>query len=133
VNKKYILYADDDSDDINWVSEACKDLDLNWKIEFVANGREVMEHLFREPALKPSLVVLDLNMPEMDGRQTLQQLKASDSYKNIPVAIVTTSANKMDKEVCRRLGASLYLTKPDSHVEWQDIVRQLKPFVEEVA
>lgn len=130
MNKKFILYADDDSDDVTWVSEACKNLELNWDIEFVANGREVMEYLFRDPESKPSLVVLDLNMPEMDGRQTLQQLKSSDSYKNIPVAIVTTSANKMDKEVCKRLGASVYLTKPDTHVEWQDIVRQLQPFVE---
>lgn len=131
MNEKFILYADDDSDDITWVSEACKDLDLNWNIAFVSNGREVLDFLYRDPQQRPSLVVLDLNMPEMDGRQTLQRLKANDTFKQIPVAIVTTSANKMDKEVCKRLGASLYLTKPDTHVEWQDIVRQLQPLFEE--
>lgn len=130
MSKKFILYADDDIDDITWVSEACKDLHLNWNIAFVSNGREVMEYLFKDPAAKPSLVVLDLNMPEMDGRQTLQLLKSNESYKSIPVVIVTTSSNKMDKEVCKRLGASLYLTKPDTHMEWQDVVRQLEPFVE---
>jgi len=130
VNKKFILYADDDSDDVTWVSEACKNLDLNWDIAFVSNGREVMEFLHETQTHTPSLVVLDLNMPEMDGRQTLQQIKNSDLYKNIPVVIVTTSGNKMDKEVCKRLGASLYLTKPDSYREWQDVVLQLQSFVE---
>ncbi|MER3464295.1 MAG: hypothetical protein C4329_07680 [Chitinophagaceae bacterium] len=130
MNKKFILYADDDSDDVTWVSEACKNLDLNWDIAFVSNGREVMEFLHETQTHTPSLVVLDLNMPEMDGRQTLQQIKNSDLYKNIPVVIVTTSGNKMDKEVCKRLGASLYLTKPDSYREWQDVVLQLQSFVE---
>lgn len=130
MNKKFILYADDDSDDVTWVSEACKNLDLNWDIAFVSNGREVMKFLHETQTHTPSLVVLDLNMPEMDGRQTLQQIKNSDLYKNIPVVIVTTSGNKMDKEVCKRLGASLYLTKPDSYREWQDVVLQLQSFVE---
>ena len=131
MNKKFILYADDDSDDITWVSEACKTLNLDWEIAFVSNGREVLDYLFQESLeTTPSLVVLDLNMPEMDGRQTLQQIKNNDNYKHIPVVIVTTSANKIDKEVCRRLGASLFLTKPDTHMEWQDVVKQFQPFVE---
>jgi CheY-like chemotaxis protein len=131
VNKKFILYADDDSDDITWVSEACKILNLDWEIAFVSNGREVLDYLFQESSeTTPSLVVLDLNMPEMDGRQTLQQIKNNDNYKHIPVVIVTTSANKIDKEVCKRLGASLFLTKPDTHMEWQDVVKQFQPFVE---
>lgn len=131
MNKKFILYADDDSDDITWVSEACKILNLDWEIAFVSNGREVLDYLFQESSeTTPSLVVLDLNMPEMDGRQTLQQIKNNDNYKHIPVVIVTTSANKIDKEVCKRLGASLFLTKPDTHMEWQDVVKQFQPFVE---
>jgi CheY-like chemotaxis protein len=68
-------------------------------------------------------------MPEMDGRQTLQYLKSNPYYKEIPVAIVSTSGNKIDKEVCKRLGASLYITKPNVHAEWQSIIRQLEPFV----
>ena len=77
----------------------------------------------------PALIVLDLNMPELDGRQTLKKLKLSNKYKNIPVVIVTTSANKVDVEICNRLGASLYLVKPDSHSEWQLIIKQLVPYI----
>jgi CheY-like chemotaxis protein len=127
-----ILYADDDIDDKAWVTEACKEIDCSFEFYFVDNGRQVIDYLKDHPKkLLPSLIVLDLNMPEMDGRQTLQFIKNHSEYKHIPVCIVTTSASKMDKDICKRLGASLYLTKPDSHAEWQHIIRQLVPFVTE--
>lgn len=124
-----ILYADDDTDDRTWVSEACKILNCSLNISFVENGRQVVDYLKSQLSGLPSLIVLDLNMPVMDGRQTLQYLKSNPSYKEIPVAIVTTSANKIDKDVCKQLGASIYITKPDTHAEWQGIIRQLEPFV----
>ena len=100
---KKILYADDDLDDKTWVNEANKILNYSLDIEFVENGREVFEWLQQFEDL-PSLIVLDLNMPELDGRQTLQKLKSSETYKVIPVVIVTTSSNKVDIEICKRLG-----------------------------
>jgi CheY-like chemotaxis protein len=129
---KFVLYADDDVDDKDWVSEACRAIDSDLNVVFVENGRQVLDFLAKEQSpVLPSLIVLDLNMPELDGRQTLQKLKANPSYQHIPVAIVTTSTNRIDKEVCQRLGASVYLTKPDTHKEWQNIIRQLMPFVTE--
>jgi CheY-like chemotaxis protein len=124
---KLVLYADDDTDDRSWVSEACRIVGANLELHFVENGRQVLEFLRREERPTPALIVLDLNMPEMDGRQTLQQLKSNPDLKDIPVAIVTTSNNKLDRDVCKRLGASLYLTKPDTHTEWQNVIRQLVP------
>lgn len=130
LTSKTILYADDDADDRLWVSEACKLVNISACLRFVENGRQVIDYLSGLVAgTLPSLIVLDLNMPEMDGRQTLQHLKASPVFKDIPVAIVTTSNNKIDQEVCTRLGASVYLTKPDSHQEWQTVMRQLEPFI----
>ncbi len=129
VKNNLILYADDDTDDRSWVSEACKILNCSLNINFVENGRQVIDYLKSQVTRLPSLIVLDLNMPEMDGRQTLQYLKSNPYYKEIPVAIVSTSGNKIDKEVCKRLGASLYITKPNIHAEWQGIIRQLEPFV----
>jgi CheY-like chemotaxis protein len=126
----FVLYADDDVDDKDWVSEACKALNCSLDMKFVDNGRQVFDYLSKTAESHlPALIVLDLNMPELDGRQTLQKLKSHPEYKAIPVVIVTTSVNRVDKEVCQRLGASLYLTKPDTHIEWQNIVRQLIPFV----
>jgi CheY-like chemotaxis protein len=125
---RIVLYADDDPDDKMWVAEACKAVDSNLKISFVDNGRQVL--LFLKPLTAqqlPDLIVLDLNMPELDGRQTLQQLKAHPDYKQIPVAIVSTSSNSMDREICERFGASLFLVKPVIYGEWETIIRQLEP------
>ena len=127
---KFVLYADDDVDDKDWVTDACKAVDGSLNMVFVENGRQVLDYLSgRSVHHLPSLIVLDLNMPEMDGRQTLQKLKSLPQYQAIPVAFVTTSTNHLDREVCHRLGASIYLSKPDTHRAWQDIVRQLLPFV----
>jgi CheY-like chemotaxis protein len=125
---KKILYADDDLDDKTWVSEANKVLNDSLDIAFVENGREVFEWLEKFKDL-PALIVLDLNMPVLDGRQTLQKLKSSQAYKDIPVIIVTTSSNRVDVEICKRLGAALYLVKPDRHAGWQQIIKQLVPYI----
>ena len=127
---KKVLYADDDLDDKTWVKEACKAIKCPLDIDFVENGRQVLDYLSKADLnTLPSLIVLDLNMPELDGRQTLQRLKNNIAYKDIPVVIVTTSSNKMDIDICTRLGASLYLTKPNTHYEWEYIFRQLEPYV----
>lgn len=126
---KLILYADDDTDDRSWVNDACRGLNFPALIEFVENGRQVIKYLNEKASTLPALIVLDLNMPEMDGRQTLQYLKARPEFEQIPVAIVTTSGNRMDKDVCTKLGASLYLIKPDTHSGWQNILRELQAFV----
>lgn len=123
------MYADDDLDDKTWVSEASRLLNSSLEIFFVENGREVFEYLKQHIEEMPALIVLDLNMPELDGRQTLKRLKSNNDFKNIPVVIVTTSSNKADIDICTRLGASLYLVKPDSHAEWQHIVKQFIPYI----
>ncbi len=126
---KKVLYADDDLDDKTWLIEAWETLDIPVQIEFINNGREALDYLIAHASNLPSLIVLDLNMPEMDGRQTLQKLKNEPQFRHIPVVIVTTSTSKLDTEVCKRLGATLFLTKPDTHTEWQEIVQQLQPYL----
>ncbi|MEI6946139.1 response regulator [Paraflavisolibacter sp. H34] len=127
---KKVLYADDDVDDKLWVSEAWKGMNCSVHIEFVDNGRQVLDYLAGLPTAEmPSLIVLDLNMPGLDGRQTLKRLKDDSKYVAIPVVIVTTSSNVVDVEMCKRLGASLYLIKPDTHTEWQGLVRKFEPFI----
>ena len=128
--KRIVLYADDDIDDKNWVKEACKSLNSSLQIEFVETGRCVLEYLKNSDGNnRPSLIVLDLNMPELDGKQTLKALKSNPDFKNIPVVIVTTSSNSIDKDVCKRLGASLFLIKPNNYADWQEIVNQFEPYV----
>lgn len=127
-----VLYADDDMDDKNWLREACLALDSSLDIQFVNNGNEVIRYLESSTESDlPALIVLDLNMPELDGKQTLQKIKKNQQFKHIPVVIVTTSSNRLDKEVCQRLGADLYMTKPDTHLDWQHVIRSLEPYMKE--
>jgi two-component system response regulator len=127
---KLVLYADDDADDRAWVSEACEALHANMSLHFVENGREILEYLKACAGTRlPSLIILDLNMPQLDGRQTLQRLKANPQYSHIPVAIVSTSSGNIDRQVCERLGASLFLVKPTSYKHWQNIIEQLTKLI----
>ena len=125
--KRIVLYADDDIDDKMWISEACKTVNESLELHFVENGRQVLQYLHTNDL--PSLIVLDLNMPDLDGRQTLKAIKNHVEYQHLPVAIVTTSSSRLDREVCIRLGAALFLTKPDTYSEWQLIVRRLEPLL----
>ena len=130
-SSKFVLYADDDLDDKEWVNDACRNAHSSFELKFVENGKEVLRYLEMNSEKEiPSLIVLDLNMPELDGRQTLKALKTHPTFQNIPVAVVTTSSSRIDREVCRKLGATLFLTKPDTYSDWQEIVRKLEPFVE---
>lgn len=127
---KLVLYAEDDADDKTWITEACQTISVPFIVDFVENGKEVLRYLSslsgKEP---PSLIVLDLNMPELDGKQTLKQLKTNPVFEKIPVVIVSTSSNKMDREVCHRLGAIAFLVKPFSQNGWQNIIQQLMPLI----
>jgi CheY-like chemotaxis protein len=128
--QKLILYADDDMDDRALVEQACIQTNAQLQVKFVENGKGVLQYLKDEARGQlPSMVVLDLNMPQMDGRQTLQHIKSSIEFQHIPVAVITTSDNRIDREVCVRLGASLYFIKPDTLQGWQALVRQLEAFI----
>jgi CheY-like chemotaxis protein len=130
VNKQ-VLYADDDADDRLWISEACEAVGADLTITFVENGREVLQYLKKlQLSALPSLIILDLNMPHLDGKQTLKNLKSDSKFSHIPVAIVSTSSSKMDRDVCTRLGASLFLVKPTSHQRWRQVVEQLVPLAQ---
>jgi CheY-like chemotaxis protein len=109
----FMLIADDDEDDIYLLDSAFKESHLKVKVDFVQNGLEVLTYLDRinDNNPLPDLIVLDLNMPLLSGRDTLLKLKGSLRYKNIPVVILTTSISEKEKAHCLEMGAALYLFK----------------------
>ncbi len=124
-----MLYAEDDADDKAWINEAWEVVNPRFAISFVGDGKELLKYILPlSQDQLPALIVLDLNMPQMDGRQTLQKLKENLLYQHIPVVIVTTSSNKVDREICERLGAALFLIKPSSRDGWKTIIHELNAF-----
>jgi CheY-like chemotaxis protein len=109
----FMLIADDDEDDIFLLDTAFRESRLKVKVDFVQNGLEVLSYLdkINDSHPLPDLIVLDLNMPLLSGRETLLKLKEDLRYKNIPVVILTTSISEKEKAHCLEMGAALYLFK----------------------
>ncbi|HWK53217.1 MAG TPA: response regulator [Hyphomicrobiales bacterium] len=114
-----ILMADDDEDDRLLARDALNESSPANDFHCVADGVELLDYLARKGKFKdenryplPSLILLDLNMPRLDGRQTLAQLKADPATRHIPVIIFTTSREEEDMLKGYELGAASYITKP---------------------
>lgn len=115
-----ILLADDDIEDRMIISDAFREIGVEEDaVHYVENGEEVMSWLNKagDPLTFPSLIVLDLNMPKMSGRKTLEELKSDIRYKGIKVIIFSTSINEREKAECMALGALSYITKPLKYSE----------------
>lgn len=121
--KSVILYVDDDSDDCIFLKTSLEDSGKAADLVCARDGEEALQYL-NSIALDalPSLIVLDLNMPRLDGRQTLHYLKSQPRLSGIPVVILSTSENESEKEACRRLGAASYFKKPYRFDEYKGIV-----------
>jgi CheY-like chemotaxis protein len=110
-----ILIAEDDADDRYLLEYAFRNSRLTAKLSFVSDGVQLLQFLnaSSQGNSLPDLIVLDLNMPLMNGTDTLIILKGHELYKHIPVIIHSTSDNETDKVDCIRLGASHYIYKGD--------------------
>ncbi len=113
VNALNILLVEDDQDDVELMQDALRDNDINFTLEIVRQGDKVI------PFLKmcknfPNVILLDLNLPKMHGREVLSRIKLSADFKHIPVAILTTSSSQAEKEFCLSAGATDFLTKPST-------------------
>jgi len=132
-----ILVVDDDDADALMISEALESADAQATVERVADGREALDYLRREgrfaDAHRPDLILLDLNMPRMDGRETLAAIKTDDELKAIPVVILTTSGATPDIVASYQHRANAYVTKPFGLDDFEATVRQIDRFYREVA
>lgn len=134
--KTLIVIADDDGDDCLLIKDALVDNGFQWDLRFVSDGIELMEYLYeclgsegRVEGCLPDLVLLDLNMPRKGGREALREINAHARFRDIPVVILTTSDEPQDMELCRSLGAKLFITKPNMYHEWLEKLNGLRHLV----
>ena len=120
-----ILYAEDDHEDLKIISEAFEKYTEHLKVEHACNGKEALQLLDRmcDNASAPCLIILDINMPTMDGIETLLQIRKVKEYRQIPVVLFSTSSNHLEKRTAESMGAHL-ITKPARYFEMQKLVEQ---------
>lgn len=118
-SKKTLMIVDDDSDDREFFCEALNDIDSSAKCLVAINGDEALKILRSEIEHLPDSIFLDLNMPRMDGRTCLAELKKDAKLRNIPVIIFSTSSHQKDIEETHELGAVYFLTKPSDFKKLQ--------------
>ena len=132
-----ILVVDDDDADALMIEEALENTETHATVQRVADRLEALDYLYRlgpfADAHRPDLILLDLNMPRMEGRETLEAIKTDDALKAIPVVILTTSGATPDIVASYQHRANAYVTKPFGLDEFEAAVRQIDKFYREVA
>lgn len=108
-----VLYADDDGDDIDFVESAFAMTTVNVELITAQDGIETIEYLENLGALDPDpcLIILDVNMPRLDGKETLRRIRQMDRFKKVPVVLFTTSSMHNDRTFAERYNAG-FVTKP---------------------
>lgn len=127
-NQVSILVADDDEDDCQIIKEALHESRLINQLHFVHNGEELLKYLkhkYEKNHPLPGLILLDLNMPKMDGREALKELKSNPHFRQIPVVILTTSKAEEDIYRTYDLGVNSFITKPIAFESLVTIMREL--------
>jgi two-component system, response regulator len=135
-----ILLVEDNHDDYEATCRAFEKANLRNPIVWCKSGRDALDYLKKEGAYKeagretrPGLVLLDLNMPGMDGRKTLEAIKQDEILKRIPVVILTTSSDERDIKACYQAGANTYVQKPVSFEGLIEAIKRLKAYWFEIA
>ena len=113
--QKVFLLADDDSDDADLFGEALMEIDPAIIFYHAPNGLLIWDKLENKDLQQPHIIFLDINMPGMNGWQCLAKLKNTETYKNIPVIIYSTTSNQREIEIAQDLGAACFITKPNDY------------------
>ena len=127
-----ILLADDDEDDRMLTQEALAESRLENPLHFVEDGQELLDYLFHkgkyvdtEKYPRPGLILLDLNMPRLDGKSALQIIKTDPQLKSIPVVVLTTTNQDIEATKSYDLGANSFIVKPVNFEKLVEVIRVL--------
>ena len=124
--KHRILIVDDDADDREIIRDAFISALEEQEYIFIENGDKLLDYLEGNMEERiPSLIMLDLNMPGKDGRETLREIKGDKRYQHIPTIVFTTSSSMRDKQMVYDLGANCFITKPVSFKDLIEVTRSI--------
>lgn len=121
----YVLVVDDDPDDQYLIRKAINEAMPQALIESLYDGSEALAYLQKCTSL-PNLILLDLNMAKISGKDTMRIIRENDSLKQVPVVVLTTSRNESERKELLDMGANAFYTKPHSASELLNIMKELK-------
>ena len=128
----HVLLVEDNAADVDLTREMLASSRFEIRLSVAIDGVEAIELLNASmrgaPASRPTLILLDLNLPRKDGRQVLAIIKSDDIFRRIPVIVLSSSDSEMDITNCYDLGANCYIVKPSELRTYRDIVRTLEDF-----
>jgi CheY-like chemotaxis protein len=125
---KPILIVEDDRVDVLVLKRVLKDLHVMNELACTVNGEDALAHLRTRDSKMPCLILLDLNMPKMNGFEFLTALRGDDTIKDIPVVVVTTSAEPQDTARSFELGAVAYVVKCCDYREFREKLKVISPY-----
>lgn len=129
LNPLKLLLIEDNPADVDITKEGLEESKIILELDVVTDGVEALNYLQKKGKYNevetPDIILLDLNMPKMDGRELLNIIKNDDNLKSIPVIILTTSEAQKDIEISYNLHANAYLTKP---VDFDEFTKMIKSF-----
>jgi two-component system, response regulator len=135
LNPPTILLVEDNVDDYDAAVRSFQAAHLDNPVQWCKSGQDALNYLRREgkyasapAAPRPALILLDLNMPGIDGRKTLALVKQDQSLKKIPIVVLTTSSDEKDIEQCYEIGASTYIQKPVDFAGLVEAVGRIKDY-----
>ena len=123
-----ILLVEDNPGDVRLTLEALRDSKVRNNLHVARDGVEALEFLRRTDAVRPDLILLDLNLPRKDGREVLAEIKADPLLKTIPVVVLTTSRAEQDVLRSYELQANCYITKPVDLDQFITVVKSIEDF-----
>ncbi len=127
-----ILLVEDNPGDVMLITQALAETDIRPEIRHVQDGIEAMQYLHKEApfedALKPSIIIMDLNLPQKDGRAVLAEIKSDPSLAHTPVIVFSSSDTPQDISTCYDLHANCYIVKPRDLFGMTETIRSLVDF-----
>jgi CheY-like chemotaxis protein len=128
----YILLVEDNPGDVRLTIEALKEGRVLNSLSVVSNGDDALHFLKRNPpyvqAVRPDLILMDLNLPKRSGRELLAVIKSDDSLKRIPVVVLTTSKDEEDILRTYNLNCNCYITKPVDFERFIAVIKSIENF-----
>jgi two-component system response regulator len=132
INPVKVLLVEDNPGDVRLIQETFKENRFLTELQVIKDGEEALEYLKRKGKYKnkahPDLILLDLNLPKLDGREVLSEIKSNEELKRIPVIILTSSTNESDIYKSYDLNANCYITKPVDLQNFINVIKSIENF-----